>query len=577
MTRASAVVVAYRAGEGARAPARLARRPGRPARGGGRRQRRRRRRDRGRARARRASACVEPGGERRLRRAAATSGAAAATGDVLALPEPGHGRRARRAWRSSRERSRIPRSGSRWRGCVLLDRPELLNSRGLRGCTSAASPGRAATASRPTASTELRDVAAASGDGHGHPAETFRELGGFTDELFMYQEDLAARLEGAARRPARRRRSRRRRLPRLRVRPQRRQALPARAEPARVPALDVLAAPAGAAAAPCCSRPSWPWPRTPRARAGCARSSRGWAWVAGNARWLARQRRATQRAAPGVRPRARAPAHADALAGHDRPARRRRRAANRARRGLLAAGPAGAVTELSVVLVNHDGAECLPAALRALAEQHGGRRTSSASSSTRRRRTAAGRTSSATGTGRGRFASRRTSASAAAATRARGPPSGRLVAFVNFDGEVEPGWDAPLRGLLEDPGRRRWRPGSCSTPPARRSRRPGSRSPPTWPPSAGTRGSRGRRRPRSRSTSTAASGALMMMRREEFLELGGFYEPIWMYGEEADLRAARAGPDRPAPGERDPPRPRRGRRPAAGRARGSTGARATGS
>ena len=26
-----------------------------------------------------------------------------------------------------------------------------------------------------------------------------------------------------------------------------------------------------------------------------------------------------------------------------------------------------------------------------------------------------------------------------------------------------------------------------------------------------------------------------MMRREEFLGLGGFYEPIWMYGEEADL------------------------------------------
>jgi GT2 family glycosyltransferase len=34
---------------------------------------------------------------------------------------------------------------------------------------------------------------------------------------------------------------------------------------------------------------------------------------------------------------------------------------------------------------------------------------------------------------------------------------------------------------------------------------------------------------------TAASGALTMMRRDEFLELGGFYEPIWMYGEEADL------------------------------------------
>ena len=29
--------------------------------------------------------------------------------------------------------------------------------------------------------------------------------------------------------------------------------------------------------------------------------------------------------------------------------------------------------------------------------------------------------------------------------------SGRWLAFVNFDGEVEPGWDAPLSGVLDDP------------------------------------------------------------------------------------------------------------------------------
>ena len=33
----------------------------------------------------------------------------------------------------------------------------------------------------------------------------------------------------------------------------------------------------------------------------------------------------------------------------------------------------------------------------------------------------------------------------------------------------------------------------------------------------------------------AASGALMMVRRDEFLALGGFYEPLFMYGEEADF------------------------------------------
>lgn len=62
------------------------------------------------------------------------------------------------------------------------------------------------------------------------------------------------------------------------------------------------------------------------------------------------------------------------------------------------------MSELSVVLVNRDGAGCLPAALRALAEH------------------------------------------------TEPPRWNGLVAFVNFDGEVEPGWDAPLRGLLDDPG-----------------------------------------------------------------------------------------------------------------------------
>ena len=45
----------------------------------------------------------------------------------------------------------------------------------------------------------------------------------------------------------------------------------------------------------------------------------------------------------------------------------------------------------------------------------------------------------------------------------------------------------------------------------------------------------------------AASGALMMVRRAEFLALGGFYEPIFMYGEEADYCLRVRGKDRPRP------------------------------
>ena len=46
----------------------------------------------------------------------------------------------------------------------------------------------------------------------------------------------------------------------------------------------------------------------------------------------------------------------------------------------------------------------------------------------------------------------------------------------------------------------------------------------------------------------AASGALMMVRRDEFLALGGFYEPLFMYGEEADYCLRVPGRRRPPPG-----------------------------
>jgi GT2 family glycosyltransferase len=81
----------------------------------------------------------------------------------------------------------------------LLDRPELLNSRGtevhVAGIAWAGGYGEPADQVD-----ELRDVAAPSGAAMAMHAETFRGLGGFTEELFMYQEDLLlgwkARLAG---------------------------------------------------------------------------------------------------------------------------------------------------------------------------------------------------------------------------------------------------------------------------------------------------------------------------------------------------------------------------------------------
>jgi len=70
----------------------------------------------------------------------------------------------------------------------LLDRPELLNSGGtvlhVSGLAWAGRYGELADEVR-----ELEDVAAPSGAAMAIRADLFRELGGFTDELFMYLED----------------------------------------------------------------------------------------------------------------------------------------------------------------------------------------------------------------------------------------------------------------------------------------------------------------------------------------------------------------------------------------------------
>lgn len=81
----------------------------------------------------------------------------------------------------------------------LLDEPERLNSAGnvlhLAGFAWAGDYGEPADGA-----TELRDVAYASGAALAIHRDTFRDLGGFTEELFLYQEDLdlgwRARLRG---------------------------------------------------------------------------------------------------------------------------------------------------------------------------------------------------------------------------------------------------------------------------------------------------------------------------------------------------------------------------------------------
>jgi GT2 family glycosyltransferase len=189
--------------------------------------------------------------------------------------------------------------------------------------------------------------------------------------------------------------------------------------------------------------------------------------------------------------------------------------------------------ELSVVLVNHNGAACLPAALGALRD----------ATTTTDVECLVVDSASTDRSWRGverhweraralRF--EENIGFCAGCNRGAQAARGRLVAFVNFDGAVEPGWDAPLRRALEDPavsvaGGVLLRPDGVTLEAAGLQIAPNTAT-------------FGRLEDAPRAAAgdglvdvVAVSGALMIMRREEFLALGGFYEPIWMYGEEADL------------------------------------------
>jgi GT2 family glycosyltransferase len=188
--------------------------------------------------------------------------------------------------------------------------------------------------------------------------------------------------------------------------------------------------------------------------------------------------------------------------------------------------------ELSIVLVNHNGAGCLPRALEALA----------------------GNTSQAdveclvvdSGSTDGSWQDvdriwgkarplrfEKNVGFCAGCNRGAEAAAGQLLAFVNFDAAVEPGWDAPLRELLDDPGIF-VATGLLLTEDGSTLEAAGLEIAPNMATFGRLQGMPREAAPSEPVDVTAASGALMMVRRAEFLEQGGFYEGFWMYGEEAD-------------------------------------------
>ena len=155
--------------------------------------------------ARNARSVVEPFGVRLIEPGAnlgyaggCNRGASEATGDALVFLNPDTvvdpGALGRLA-----ETLEDPSIGIAMARLRLLDRPDLLNSGGnivhLTGLAWAGGYEQPAESV-----SELRDIPYASGAGLAIRAELFRDLGGFTAELFMYQEDLdlswRARLRG---------------------------------------------------------------------------------------------------------------------------------------------------------------------------------------------------------------------------------------------------------------------------------------------------------------------------------------------------------------------------------------------
>jgi GT2 family glycosyltransferase len=188
--------------------------------------------------------------------------------------------------------------------------------------------------------------------------------------------------------------------------------------------------------------------------------------------------------------------------------------------------------DLSVVLVNHNGAACVRQTLAALAR----------STATEAVECIVVDSGSGDGSWKGveevwpraralRF--KENVGFCVGCNRGAEAATGRLLAFVNFDGEVESGWDEPLIELLDDP--------TVSIATGLLLSSDGEVIQAAGLAIAPNTAVVGRldMLPRSAAPAEpidvpAATGALMMVRRKEFLGLGGFYEPFFMYGEEAD-------------------------------------------
>jgi GT2 family glycosyltransferase len=188
--------------------------------------------------------------------------------------------------------------------------------------------------------------------------------------------------------------------------------------------------------------------------------------------------------------------------------------------------------ELSVVLVNHDGAGCLPRTLAALAANTVAEDVECVvvdSGSSDRSWEGVERTWSKARVLR----FEENIGFCAGCNRGVEAASGRLVAFVNFDGEVEPGWDVPLTELLKDAAIS-IATGLLLSSDAETIQAAGLDIAPNTAVVGRQDGMPRSAAPTAPLDVPAATGALMMVRRAEFLGLGGFYEGFFMYGEEAD-------------------------------------------